>query len=53
VIPEDIKRIAKDVLRHRIILTYEALAEEMTQDRIIGSILEKVLFLDRLIEPGE
>jgi MoxR-like ATPase len=42
VIPEDIKRIARDVLRHRIILTYEALAEEMTQDRIIGSILEKV-----------
>lgn len=42
VIPEDIKRIAKDVLRHRIILTYEALAEEMTQDKIIGSILEKV-----------
>jgi MoxR-like ATPase len=42
VMPEDIKRIASDVLRHRIILTYEALAEEMTQDRIIGSILEKV-----------
>jgi MoxR-like ATPase len=42
VIPEDIKRIARDVLRHRIILSYEALAEEMTTDKIIGSILEKV-----------
>jgi MoxR-like ATPase len=42
VIPEDIKRIARDVLRHRIILTYEAMAEEMTQDKIIGSILEKI-----------
>jgi len=42
VIPEDIKRIAKDVLRHRIILTYEALAQELKQDRIIDSILEKV-----------
>ncbi|HEY6585643.1 MAG TPA: MoxR family ATPase [Candidatus Methanoperedens sp.] len=42
VVPEDIKRIAMDVLRHRIILTYEALAEEMTQDKIIASILEKV-----------
>ena len=41
-IPEDIKRIARDVLRHRIILSYEALAEEMTTDKIIGSILEKV-----------
>lgn len=42
VIPEDIKSIAKDVLRHRIILTYEAMAEDVTSDRIIGSILEKV-----------
>ncbi|MCX9085086.1 MAG: MoxR family ATPase [Candidatus Methanoperedens sp.] len=42
VIPEDIKNIAPDVLRHRIILTYEALAEEMTTDKIISSILEKV-----------
>ncbi len=42
VIPEDIKKIASDVLRHRIILTYEALAEEMTTDKIISSILEKV-----------
>jgi len=42
VIPEDVKRIAKDVLRHRIILTYEALAEDITTDKIITSILEKV-----------
>jgi len=42
VIPEDIKKIAPDVLRHRIILTYEALAEELTTDKIISSILEKV-----------
>lgn len=42
VIPEDIKSIARDVLRHRIILTYEALAEDVTTDKIIGSILDKV-----------
>lgn len=42
VIPEDIKAIAKDVLRHRIIHTYEALAEDITSDKIITSILEKV-----------
>lgn len=42
VIPEDIKAIAKDVLRHRIILTYEAMAEDVTSDRIITSILERV-----------
>lgn len=42
VIPEDIKSIAKDVLRHRIILTYEALAENVISDKIISSILDKV-----------
>lgn len=42
VTPEDIKSIAKDVLRHRIILTYEALAENVTSDSIVSSILDKV-----------
>ena len=42
IIPEDIKAIARDVLRHRIILTYEALAEDITSDKIITSILDKV-----------
>jgi MoxR-like ATPase len=42
VIPEDIKAIAPDVLRHRIILSYEAEAEELTTDDIIKKILEKV-----------
>ncbi len=42
VIPEDIKSIVKDVLRHRIILTYEALAEDITSDSIISSILDTV-----------
>jgi MoxR-like ATPase len=34
VIPEDVKEIAKDVLRHRIGLTFEAEAEEMTQTKL-------------------
>ncbi len=42
VTPHDIKSIAKDVLRHRIILTYEAIAEDVTTDKIITSILDKV-----------
>jgi MoxR-like ATPase len=42
VIPEDIKSITGDVLRHRIILTYEAMAEDVTTDKIIDSILGKV-----------
>ena len=42
VIPEDIKSIANDVLRHRIILTFEAEAEGNTSDDLINKILEKV-----------
>jgi len=42
VIPEDIKELAPDVLRHRIILTYEAEAEEVTTDDVIQKILSGV-----------
>ncbi len=42
VIPEDIKDIAYDVLRHRIILSYEAEAEEITSEDIIKKILAKI-----------
>jgi len=40
--PEDVKVIGPDVLRHRIILTYEAEAEEITTDDIIKKIFENV-----------
>jgi MoxR-like ATPase len=43
VIPEDVRAIAKDVLRHRIGLTYEAEAEEMSSDDVVDSLLNKVL----------
>jgi MoxR-like ATPase len=39
VIPEDIKELAPDILRHRIILTYEAEAEEISTDAVIQKIL--------------
>jgi MoxR-like ATPase len=42
VIPEDIKIICPDILRHRIGLTYEAEAENITQDNIISEILNTV-----------
>lgn len=42
VIPEDVKEIAKDVLRHRIGLSFEAEAEEVTQDEIVNKILAKI-----------
>lgn len=42
VIPEDVRAIAHDVLRHRIGLTYEAEAGNMTSDEIVSKILNKV-----------
>ncbi|MDA9128992.1 AAA family ATPase, partial [Candidatus Gracilibacteria bacterium] len=39
VIPEDIKQVAHGVLRHRIILNYEALAEGISTDDMIEKIL--------------
>jgi MoxR-like ATPase len=42
VVPEDVKEIAKDVLRHRILLTYEAEAENVTSDAVVDRILERV-----------
>jgi MoxR-like ATPase len=42
VIPEDVKALAPPVLRHRIILTYEAEAEDLSTDQIIADILKSV-----------
>ena len=42
VTPQDVKDMAHDVLRHRILLTYEAEAEDVTTDAIITRILNKV-----------
>ena len=42
VTPQDVKDIAFNVLRHRIILTYEAEAEEMTSEDVIAKILDTV-----------
>ena len=42
VVPQDVKNVAHDVLRHRIILSYEAEAENRTQDDIISGILNEL-----------
>jgi MoxR-like ATPase len=42
VIPEDVKEIAHDVLRHRILLTYEAEAENVTTENVVDRVLERV-----------
>jgi MoxR-like ATPase len=42
VIPEDVRSISKDVLRHRIGLTYEAEAENLNADYIIDEVLRSI-----------
>ncbi|HAA87158.1 MAG TPA: ATPase [Verrucomicrobiales bacterium] len=42
VTPTDVKKVAPEILRHRILLTYEAEAEQITTDQIVSQILESV-----------
>ncbi len=42
VIPEDVRAICADVMRHRVALTYEAEAEEVTSEQVILDILNKI-----------
>ncbi len=42
VTPEDVKAVGPDVLRHRVVLTYEADAEEVTADQVVRRVFEAV-----------
>ncbi len=42
VVPEDVKAMAPDVLRHRVLLTFEAEAEDVSADDVVAKILEAV-----------
>lgn len=42
VVPEDVKAIVRDVLRHRLVLTFQAQAEQIDADRILDHLLETV-----------
>ena len=42
VTPEDVKAIGPDVLRHRLVLSYEAEAEEITQEDVVRRVFEAV-----------
>jgi MoxR-like ATPase len=42
VIPQDVLDMAADVMRHRLVLSYEALSDEMTPDRLLSAILARV-----------
>jgi MoxR-like ATPase len=42
VTPEDVKAVGMDVLRHRVILTYEAEAEELTPEQVVQRVFDRV-----------
>jgi MoxR-like ATPase len=42
VVPEDVKEVGPDVLRHRIVPTYEAEAEEVSSDQLVARVLEQI-----------
>jgi MoxR-like ATPase len=50
VLPEDVVDIIPDVLRHRLVLSYEALSESISADQIIGQILRAVPAPEKLLE---
>jgi len=42
VVPEDVRALAPDILRHRVVLTFEAEAEQMDSDAVVNKILAAV-----------
>lgn len=50
VLPEDVKDLVPDVFRHRLVLTYEALAEGMTPDQLIHRIMQRIAAPDKPLE---
>ena len=42
VTPQDVKTLAPDILRHRVLLSYEAEAEDLSAEMVIDRILAKV-----------
>jgi MoxR-like ATPase len=50
VLPEDVKDLVPDVFRHRLVLTYEALAEGITPDQLIHRIMQRIPAPDKPLE---
>jgi MoxR-like ATPase len=50
VLPEDVTDMAPDVLRHRLVLTYEALSDSVTPDQVVNRIMEHVRAPEKPLE---
>jgi MoxR-like ATPase len=49
VLPEDVRTIAPDVLRHRLVLSYEALSDDVDAQHVIGAVLRRVPIPDAVL----
>jgi MoxR-like ATPase len=52
-LPEDVADLAHDVMRHRLVLSYEALAEGRSADDLIDALLASAAPAARALAPGE
>ena len=50
VLPEDVTDLAPDVLRHRLVLSYAAMAEGLTPDQLVGRVMRQVQPPEKLLE---
>jgi len=50
VLPEDVTDLAPDVMRHRLVLSYEALADGITADQIVNRVLQSVRAPDKPLD---
>jgi len=50
VLPDDVRDLVPDTFRHRLVLTYEALAEGITADHLIGKIMQQIVAPDKPLE---
>jgi MoxR-like ATPase len=50
VLPEDLTDLAADTLRHRIVLSYEALAEGLTPDALISQVMARIAVPDKPLQ---
>ncbi|MGH8802018.1 MAG: AAA family ATPase, partial [Casimicrobiaceae bacterium] len=49
-LPEDVRDVAPDVLRHRLVLSYEALADEVTPDDLVRRVMQAIAAPEKLLE---
>ena len=50
VLPEDVTDLAPDVLRHRLVLSYEALAEGLTADQLLIRVMQQIPAPDKPLD---